>query len=143
MKLLVGLAFSCLLALPAWSAPLPPVSPQASPEQQLQIEITDGVAPRQSQYYSYNFGNVQVNCSQWAYITLRNNGYDPVSLYGVSVYGPGFNGWTDCPYYLEGGQSCTTRVEFRPWNPGSYNGRLDFRLSSGNIYVDLFGWGVW
>lgn len=137
MKLLFGLALSCLLSLPAWSAP------PASPQQQVEIEISDGASTQHSRRYSYNFGSVRVNWSEWAYITLRNTGYGPVSIYGVSVYGAGFSGWTGCPYYLYGGQSCTTRVEFRPWSQGYYNGRLDFRLSSGNIYFDLYGWGVW
>ncbi|MNJ94762.1 hypothetical protein D3C87_124640 [compost metagenome] len=143
MKIFLTLALASIIALPAWSSSSPTMPDPTTPQDQLEVTISDSPATEGHRRYTYNFGNVRVNWSQWAYINLRNTGYSTIRVYHVNIYGSGFSGWSSCPYYLHGGQVCSTRVEFRPWSRGYYSGRLDYILSSGNIYVDLYGWGVW
>ncbi|MNL45150.1 hypothetical protein D3C87_1677700 [compost metagenome] len=110
----------------------------------LNLEISsDVLSSKGNRYYSYNFGQVRVNWSEWADFYLRNTGNGPLYVQGVYISGSSaFRSWSNCPAYLYPGQSCLTRVEFSPWYEGYDTARLRFALSGGNIYVDLGGWGV-
>lgn len=109
------------------------------------VELTVNPATLETQssrYYYYNFGNVRVNWSEWADIYLRNTGVEPLNVRGVFIMGSAYWAWSNCPNLLYPGQSCLTRVEFRPWHEGSFTGRLRFAFPYDSIYVDLYGWGV-
>lgn len=93
-------------------------------------------------YYYYNFGNVRVNWSRYADIYLRNTGYEPLYIRGVFIAGTAFWAWSYCPKVLYPGQSCLTRVEFRPWYEGAFSGTLRYQFPHGSIWVDLYGWGT-
>ncbi|MFS4461181.1 hypothetical protein [Bdellovibrio sp. HCB2-146] len=110
----------------------------------MNLEISSDVLSSQgNKYYSYHFGQVRVNWSEWADLYLRNTGNGPLYVQGVYLHGSSaFRAWSNCPAYLYPGQSCLTRVEFRPWYEGYDTARLRFALADGNIYVDLGGWGV-
>jgi len=131
MRFLLGLLLTAFIALPAGAKP--------------SLEVTLGDKPLKTQYdryYYYNFGSVPVNFSRYADFTLRNVGNQPVYLRGVFIIGSAFWAWSNCPPYLFPGQACLTRVEFRPWHEGSFNGRLRFAFPTDNIYIDLFGWAT-
>ena len=110
----------------------------------MNFEISsDALTTQGNRYYSYNFGNVRVDYSQWADFYLRNNGNGPLYVQGVYLQsGRAYRAWSDCPAYLYPGQQCLTRVEFRPWYEGYETGRLRFKFANGNIYVDLSGWAT-
>lgn len=133
MKLLILLTFGIFLNLPA----LADVS-----RNPFEISIApDAIQEQHNRYYSYNFGTVRVNWSQYADFVLRNTGSSVLHIRGVYISGTSYWAWTNCPRYLRPGQRCLARVEFRPWSEGYYTGRLRFALSYGNIFVDLYGWG--
>ncbi len=134
MKLLSSLVLGALLAFQ-------PASWADTSSKELTI-TTDTITAERNRYYSYSFGQVRVNWSEWADFWVRNNGHSPVYMQSVYVYGSAYRGWSDCPSYLYPGQSCLTRVEFRPWHEGYETGRLRISFSTGSIYIDLSGWGV-
>lgn len=132
MKLLLSIFLGILLYVPGFAAKAP-----------LELSFTaDSVNNHSTQYYSYNFGGVRVNWSQYADFYLRNSGNLPLRVRGVYITGSSYWAWSNCPRDLYPGQRCLTRVEFRPWSEGSFYGRLRFAFPDGNIYIDLFGWGV-
>lgn len=132
MKLLLGFIFGIFISLPSFAA-----------KSTLEISLnTQSAQDLATQYYSYNFGSVRVNWSQYADFYLRNNGTSPVQMRGVYITGISFWAWSNCPRVLLPGQRCLARVEFRPWSEGSYFGRLRFAYLGGNIYINLYGWGV-
>lgn len=131
MKLLFIFILEVFFTFPALAAPALELS--VNPQK---------IETHSNKYYYYNFGNVRVNWSEWTDIYLRNTGPQPLSVRGIFVTGSAFWAWSNCPNWLAPGQSCVTRVEFRPWHEGSFSGRLRYSLGDGNIYVDLFGWGT-
>ncbi|ASD63454.1 Ig-like domain-containing protein [Bdellovibrio bacteriovorus] len=132
MKLLLSIFLAASLCLP--------LTTQAAP---LEVTVTPSTIETQShQYYYYNFGSVRVNWSQYADIYLRNTGHEPLYVRGVYISGAAFWAWSQCPNYLYPGQSCLTRVEFRPWYEGYFSGALRFAFPNGSIVVELYGWGV-
>lgn len=133
MKLLASLVLGALLSVQSLSF---------AETKSTEISIkADSLSAQYNQYYYYNFGQVRVNWSEWADFWLRNTGNGPLYIHSVYVYGTAFRSWSNCPVYLYPGQSCLTRVEFRPWYRGYETGRLRFQFSNGNIFVDLSGWG--
>lgn len=112
-------------------------------QEPMNLEISsDAISTQGNRYYSYNFGSVRVRFSEWADFYLRNNGNGPLNVQGVFLQsGTAYRAWTSCPAYLYPGQQCLTRVEFSPWYEGYETGRLRFKFSGGNIYIDLSGWG--
>nr|BFD59917.1 hypothetical protein CKG001_20240 [Bdellovibrio sp. CKG001]BFD63324.1 hypothetical protein BdHM001_20050 [Bdellovibrio sp. HM001] len=117
-----------------------PVLALASPVE-LRVSPTT-IEAQSSRYYYYNFGSVRVNWSQYADLYLRNTGQEPLQIRGIYITGAAFWAWSQCPEFLFPGQSCRTRVEFRPWHEGYFSGALRFKFPDGNIIVDLYGWGV-
>jgi hypothetical protein len=153
MKLLASLALALFLfqnaqafeAAEAAEAPAPSnTAVPSTTDQKSPMQITVGkMGPIESRnYYTYNFGNVQVNYSAYQYFYLRNIGNYPITLYGVYISGTSYWARTNCPPVLNPGFSCTTQVEFRPWYEGYFPGRLRFQLNTGSEIVDLYGWGV-
>lgn len=133
MKLLLSIFLASCLSLPIIS--------QAGPSIEVSVNPTT-VETQHNKYYYYNFGNVRVNWSEYADIYLRNTGNEPLYVHGVYISGSAFWAWSHCPNYLYPGQSCLTRVEFRPWYDGYFSGTLRFSFPDGSIVVDLYGWGV-
>lgn len=115
----------------------------AATDSGLSLEISsDALSTQNNRYYYYNFGQVRVHFSEWADFYLRNTGNAPLYIQGVYMQsGSAYRAWSSCPAYLYPGQQCLARVEFRPWYEGYETGRLRFKFSGGNIYVDLSGWG--
>lgn len=94
-------------------------------------------------YYNYNFGNIPVNSSRHHRFNLTNDTGKPVFISNVALWGNGFRGWNHCYGWLYPWQRCSTQVEFHPWYQGSYSGQLAFYVSSGNIFVNLWGIGFY
>ena len=109
----------------------------------LTIDVSSSSASTQgNRYYTYNFGQVTINYSEWADFYLRNNGSAPLYVQGVYLQsGIAYRAWSSCPAYLYSGQQCLIQVEFRPWSTGYETGRLRIQLSTGNIYIDMSGYG--
>ncbi|UXR63282.1 hypothetical protein EZJ49_09350 [Bdellovibrio bacteriovorus] len=132
MKILLSIILTMILQMPVFAL--------ASPVE-LTVNATTIEAQSSKRYY-YNLGSVRVNWSQYADLYLRSTGRNPVQVLGVYISGAAFWAWSQCPNYLLPGQSCLTRVEFRPWHDGYFSGALRFKFPDGNIFVDLYGWGV-
>ena len=98
--------------------------------------------PTHDQYFSYNFANVFVNTFAFNRFTLTNAGDAPLDLYNISLFGNGYMGRSYCPAMLPPGYRCIIDVQFEPWFPGPYSGRLNIDTNAGCIVVDLFGWGT-
>ncbi|MEK2645778.1 hypothetical protein [Bdellovibrio sp. BCCA] len=132
MKLLMSILLGFFLSHPCFAK-----------SDAVEISVSPSSLSSQSgRYYYYNFGNVRLNFSEWADITLRNTGVEPLNIRGVFIMGSGYWAWSNCPNFLIPGQTCLTRVEFRPWYEGYFTGRLRFAFWDDSIYVDLYGWGV-
>lgn len=132
MKRLMCMVLAAFLSVPAWAQNEP-----------AEVTVNPNTIETQSRdYYYYNFGSVRVNWSRYADIYLRNTGHEPLHVRGVFISGSAFWAWSYCPNVLYPGQSCLTRVEFRPWYEGYFSGALRYQFPHGSIWVDLYGWGT-
>ena len=122
----IALLLGCLLASPAFA--------------NVDIELAQ-VSTLDTRYYSYSFGDVRVNSSRWADFNFNNRGPEAVKIDRIDLWGQFFHGQTNCPAVLAAGAACRVSVEFRPVFDGYTTGRLSFLTSSGDVVIDLSGWG--
>ncbi len=133
-----SLLISALLLLAA------PVSVFASVEKPtVTADLVIGDVNGLAQYYSYTFPNTPTYYTRYSTFRLTNNANCSVRVYNVFVFGSAFTANTNCYGSLRPGESCYTQVGFRPMYEGYFNGQLQFSLSSGQIYLNLYGWGVY
>ena len=130
MKLITTALLGLLISLSSFAAD----------SKNLEITVNENqIEAAANQYYSYDFGQVFINSSSFANFNIRNTGSGVLAIHGIYIGGATFTAWSNCPAYLNPGQACGARVEFRPWYDGYHRGRLEFRFAQDSIFVDLFG----
>ena len=138
MKTIMSILMSLFFTLPSFA------NTDENKSKGLEIKISeDSMQSQEHINSSFNFGNVPIGQSRWANFRLTNTGYGNIAVFNIYVSGGGFYAWGSCPYWLYPGQSCYTRVEFRPWYQGGHSGQLTYSTSAGNYYVYLYGWGYY
>ncbi|WP_413584509.1 hypothetical protein [Bdellovibrio sp. HCB274] len=121
-----------------------PVSIHASVEKPtVAAEITIDDVSGMAQYYSYTFPNTPTYYTRYSTFRLTNNADCTVRVHGVMIWGGAYSFNSNCYGKLRPGESCYTQVGFRPMYQGYHNGQLRFDLSSGTVYLNLYGWGVY
>ncbi|MEK2688374.1 hypothetical protein [Bdellovibrio sp. GT3] len=134
----------CLMTLSALVLLAAPVSTYASVEKPtVTAELVIDNDRGSSQYYSYTFPNTPTYYTRYSTFRLTNNADCDVRVNNVQLWGQSFTYNTNCYGKLRPGQSCFTQVGFRPMWEGYHNGQVRFYLSSGTIYLDLYGWGTY
>ncbi|MGE5084788.1 MAG: hypothetical protein ACM3MG_00705 [Bacillota bacterium] len=142
MKAILSLFLGSLITVSFSTTQATTTTTLDSPSTSSEIVISNGPQINAA-YYNYYFGNVAVNSSRYHRFILTNDTGRPVFVNNVVLWGNGFRGWNHCYGWLYPWQRCSTQVEFHPWYQGSYSGQLAFYISSGNIFVNLYGWGVY
>lgn len=138
MKSLTGLFLCAFLTL----ALIPKALAAADqPTNTTDITITQELSPEAT--YNYTFPNTPVNSTRYHSFWLNNNTYRPIYISNVSLWGQAFGGNSGCYGWLGPGQRCRTTVTFSPWYQGYFSGRLTFYINYGNVYLNLYGWGVY
>ena len=112
-----------------------------SSSQPIELIITDDPRSLDSKYYYYNFGSVTVHYRESADFVFRNRSSRSVYFNNITISGSAYRAYSGCPYRLNPGNSCVTRVDFVPWYEGYHYGRLGFWYNGGNIIIDLQGYG--
>lgn len=95
---------------------------------------------------SVSFGDINVNSSSTADVTLTNGGNSNLSISGVSISGTGLSDTgVSAGTTLEPGQSATIKTQFAPKSTGSVSGAITIASNATNgtsIQVPVSGTGV-
>ncbi len=113
----------------------------------IEIKVEDFSPPSEIQQrvidrYSYNFGRVWLNSSQYASYRLTNTGSTPLTFQSASVSGIDFSASHSCVGKLAPQQVCRFDIRYSPFFAGFNSGRfiLSF-IENLDIVVDLWGEG--
>lgn len=92
--------------------------------------------------YTYNFGRVWLNSSQYASYRLTNTGDLPLTFLSASISGADYSASHSCVGVLQPNQVCQFDIRYSPFFTGFSSGRfvLSF-VEDLDIVVDLWGEG--
>ena len=116
--------------------------------QTIEIQVSEGAAAklqmqdRKVDYYSYNFGRVWLNSSQYASYKLTNTGSTPLTFLQATVSGIDYSASHSCNGTLLPNQVCRFDIRYSPFFAGFSSGRfvLSF-VEDLDLVVDLWGEG--
>ena len=97
---------------------------------------------RQVDYYSYNFGRVWLNSSQYASYRLTNTGSTPLTFLQATISGSGYSARHNCNGVVLPHQVCRFDIRYNPFFVGFDSGRfvLSF-VEDLDLVADLWGEG--
>ena len=114
----------------------------------IELQVAEGKSPqaqiqmRQVDYYSYNFGRVWLNSSQYASYRLTNTGSTPLTFLQATISGAAYSASHNCNGVVLPNQVCRFDIRYSPFFVGFDSGRfvLSF-VEDLDLVVDLWGEG--